>query len=78
MRQLVKDAQPEDRLVFHCTPFAPGFAYAPPELTPPVPVSGHGSQVLAPPEHVEETDGWDEGKRVFAPTVPPHLTSRVQ
>jgi len=27
-------------------------------------VSGHGSQVLALPDHVEETDGWDEGERV--------------
>ena len=26
-------------------------------------VSGHGSQVLAPPDHVEETDGYDEGQR---------------
>jgi len=78
MRQLVKDAQPEDRLVFHCKAFAPGFVDAPPELTLPVPVSGHGSQVLAPPDHVEEADGWDEGKRMFAPTVPSHLTSCVQ
>jgi len=40
MRELVRDAQPDDRLVFH--------------------FSGHGSQVLTPPDHVEETDGWDE------------------
>lgn len=40
MRELVKDAQPGDNLVFH--------------------FSGHGSQVLALPDHVEETDGWDE------------------
>lgn len=40
MHELVRDAQPGDRLVFH--------------------FSGHGSQVLAPPEHVEETDGQDE------------------
>ena len=26
-------------------------------------VSGHGSQVPAPPDHVEETDGEDEGQR---------------
>jgi len=40
MYELVRDAQPGDRLVFH--------------------FSGHGSQVLAPPDHVEETDGYDE------------------
>jgi len=40
MRELVKDAQPGDRLVFH--------------------FSGHGSQVLALPDHVEEIDGQDE------------------
>lgn len=40
MRELVRDAQFGDRLVFH--------------------FSGHGSQVKAPPEHVEEIDGWDE------------------
>lgn len=40
MHELVRDAQPGDRLVFH--------------------FSGHGSQVLAPPDHVEETDGQDE------------------
>lgn len=40
MRELVRDAEPGDRLVFH--------------------FSGHGSQVLAPPDHTEEIDGWDE------------------
>lgn len=40
MHELVQDAQPGDRLVFH--------------------FSGHGSQVLAPPDHVEEIDGQDE------------------
>jgi metacaspase-1 len=40
MRELVRDALPGDRLVFH--------------------FSGHGSQLPAPPEHPEETDGYDE------------------
>jgi len=53
-------------LCFIVRHFASAKPDAPAKLTLPVPVSGHGSQVLAPPDHVEETDGWDEGKRVLA------------
>lgn len=61
MRELVRDAQPGDRLVFHCTSVSGLASRTAPTLFGLV--SGHGSQVLAPPDHVEETDGYDEGQR---------------
>lgn len=62
MYELVNGAQPGDRLVFHCTSF---FGSGFPDCTAQLRLlgidSGHGSQVPAPPDHVEETDGLDEG-----------------
>lgn len=62
MHELVRDAQPEDRLVFHCTSISdPTSRKCIARLTLLGVVSGHGSQLPAPPDHVEETDGYDEG-----------------
>lgn len=41
-------------------------------------VSGHGSQVLAPPDHVEEIDGKDEGQRANHAHSSEILTSHGQ
>ena len=65
MHELVKDAQSGDCFVFHCTSFRIRLCGRTARLTSSVIVSGHGSQVLAPPDHVEEIDGYDEGKRIL-------------
>ena len=78
MHELVKDAQSGDCFVFHCTSFRIRLCGRTARLTSSVIVSGHGSQVLAPPDHVEEIDGYDEGKRILVPAIPSSLTYRVQ